>query len=55
MSTLSAIGDSGNPVDWFFLYKIPSKSTESDGKTPTGTQYVYFDPETGQKILTFSP
>ena len=46
---LSAIADDGNPVDWWFMYKVAGKSkasgeTKSSEKTkPTGTEYVYFD------------
>ncbi|GGB05100.1 putative deoxyribonuclease-2 [Puia dinghuensis] len=43
------MNDLGKPVDWFFLYKIPSKGTASDGSKPTGTAYVYFD-ATGKKL-----
>ena len=40
---LSAIDDDGNPVDWWFLYKIAGKSIVSDGSKATGNEYVYFD------------
>lgn len=40
---LSAMDDSGKPVDWFFMYKIAGKSTGSQVSKDAGTQYVYFD------------
>ena len=40
---LSSIGDDGNPVDWWFIYKVAGKSTVSDGSKATGTEYVYYD------------
>jgi len=43
MTTLSAMDDAGNPVDWWFMYKVAGKSTTSDGSKVTGTGYVYFD------------
>ena len=35
-SLLSAFDDSGQPVDWWFAYKVSSKSESTDGSTPTG-------------------
>ncbi len=40
---LQCIGDLGQPVDWWFIYKIPSKSKVSDGGKASGTEYLYFD------------
>jgi deoxyribonuclease II len=40
---LSAIDDDGNPVDWWFIYKVAGKSKSSTGGKFTGTEYVYFD------------
>jgi deoxyribonuclease-2 len=38
---LYAMDETGNPVDWWFMYKIAGKAK---GKTKwTGTEYVYFD------------
>jgi deoxyribonuclease-2 len=53
---LSAMDDTGKPVDWWFIYKIPGKSTASDKSKPTGTEFVYFD-SSGKKTekLTLSP
>jgi deoxyribonuclease-2 len=43
---LSTIDENGNPVDWFFMYKVAGKSETSDGSKVTGTEYVYFDANT---------
>jgi deoxyribonuclease II len=47
-TALSAIGDAGHPVDWWFIYKVPKDargSAKSTVKVPpaTGYEYVYFD------------
>lgn len=60
---LSAMGDEGKPVDWWFMYKVAGESTTSDGgkgpvlngKKVTGAEYVYFDasmPKTGKLALS---
>src|SRR5688572_3519953 len=55
-NVLSARDDNGNPVDWWFLYKIAGKSVASDGSRATGNEYVYFDSSGPQgKKLTLSP
>ncbi|HEX8370749.1 MAG TPA: deoxyribonuclease II family protein [Pyrinomonadaceae bacterium] len=55
-NTLSAMDDNGNPVDWWFLYKVAGKSVASDGSKATGNEYVYFDSSGPQgKKLTLSP
>jgi deoxyribonuclease-2 len=40
---LSAIDDHGNPVDWWFLYKVAGKSVVTGGPKATGNEYIYFD------------
>lgn len=42
---ISCIGDNGNPVDWWFVYKVAGKSVTSDGSKAKGTEYVYYDSE----------
>lgn len=42
-STLSAMDDDNNPIDWWFIYKVAGKSKVSDGSKAIGTEYVYFD------------
>jgi deoxyribonuclease-2 len=51
---LSAMGDDGKAVDWWFMYKVAGDSTTSagargpvlDGRKVTGIEYLYFDAET---------
>lgn len=40
---LSAMDENGNPVDWWFMYKVSGKSKAGAGIKITGTEYVYFD------------
>jgi len=41
---LSARDDQkGNPVDWWFMYKVSGKSTSTSGMTVKGDEYLYFD------------
>lgn len=40
---LQVIGDNGQPVDWWFAYKISKQSKSSKGTTPKGSEYLYFD------------
>jgi deoxyribonuclease-2 len=59
---LSAMGDDGKPVDWWFMYKVAGDSTTStggkapvlDGKKVTGIEYLYYDAETRGE-LALSP
>ncbi len=43
---LSAKNDAGQPVDWWFAYKISSESESSKGLKATGGEYVYYDADT---------
>jgi deoxyribonuclease-2 len=43
---LSAMDETGKPVDWWFAYKVAGKSTTTNGSKVTGTEYVYFDSNT---------
>jgi deoxyribonuclease-2 len=51
---LSAIGDSGKHVDWWFIYKVPkdAKAADKSGKPATGYEYAYFDSDS--KVLAGS-
>lgn len=44
---LNAIGDSGQAVDWWFMYKLPRNAHPPDNphspQRSTGFEYVYFD------------
>jgi deoxyribonuclease-2 len=55
---LSAIDEKGNPVDWWFMYKISGQSKTSAGADvggEAGVEYVYFDanvPANGKLALS---
>jgi deoxyribonuclease-2 len=47
--TLSALDDAGNPVDWWFLYKLPQDAVPTAGApagtaTTTGFEYLFYVP-----------
>ncbi|XP_051693800.2 deoxyribonuclease-2-alpha isoform X2 [Oryctolagus cuniculus] len=43
---LSCYGDSGQPVDWFVVYKLPAHSGSGDA-AGSGLRYKYLDPRSG--------
>lgn len=45
---ISALDESGKPVDWWFLYKVPKLSKDAQSASATGYEYVYFDPNAAQ-------
>ena len=52
---ISAIDENGNPVDWWFIYKVSGESTTSTGGKVLGTEYIYFDsnmPSDGKAALS---
>jgi len=60
---VSAVGDDGKPVDWWFMYKVAGESTTAEGgrgpalqgKKVTGAEYLYFDartPSSGKLALS---
>ena len=56
---LTAIDESGKPVDWWFLYKLPSgvkprAGQHSGKKTTQGNEYLYYDPRR-KRPLELSP
>ena len=40
---LSLLSDSGRPVDWWFLYKVPRILTSSQSAAASGYEYLYYD------------
>ena len=40
---ISALDESGKPVDWWFLYKVPKLTKDAQSNSATGYEYVYFD------------
>jgi hypothetical protein len=48
--TISALDENGNPVDWWFVYKVPKLVGTGSGSA-AGYEYVYYDPNVG-KVVT---
>jgi deoxyribonuclease II len=40
---ISALDESGKPVDWWFIYKVPKLSAGAAQDPATGYEYVYYD------------
>jgi len=40
---ISALDEAGNPVDWWFIYKVPKLSAGAGDDSATGYEYVYYD------------
>jgi deoxyribonuclease-2 len=54
---LSPLDENGNPVDWWFMYKVPKLKASDLTDATTGFEYVYFDSqmaESGQSITRSS-
>jgi deoxyribonuclease-2 len=47
--TVGARDEHGQPVDWWFLYKVPRLAASAQGSAATGYEYVYYDPH-AQKV-----
>jgi len=41
---ISALDESSQPVDWWFLYKVPQLTEHANTAGATGYEYVYYDP-----------
>ena len=41
--SLSPLNESGMPVDWWFMYKVPKLKASSGVQASTGFEYAYFD------------
>lgn len=58
---ISALDESGNPVDWWFIYKVPKLSAGAALDPATGYEYVYYDsaidahPDKLTRRVTLSP
>lgn len=50
---LSALDEQGNPVDWWFAYKVPKMDLTDHGNAATGYEYLYYDPN--QDRVAMSP
>jgi deoxyribonuclease-2 len=52
---IAALDEKGNPVDWWFIYKVAGKSKASDNTKPKGTEYLYYDSNFPKgKLITLS-
>lgn len=40
---VSALDESGNPVDWWFMYKVPQLGKGANTDQATGYEYIYYD------------
>jgi deoxyribonuclease-2 len=40
---ISALDESGNPIDWWFAYKVPKLGKAANEPTATGYEYLYYD------------
>ena len=40
---ISALDESGKPVDWWFIYKVPKLSAGAAIDPATGYEYVYYE------------
>ncbi len=45
---LSALDENGNPVDWWFAYKIPKLIQNASTPDAIEYEYVYYDPNVGK-------
>lgn len=45
---VSALNESGKPVDWWFAYKVPKLAKDASSHSATGYEYVYYDPVVGK-------
>jgi deoxyribonuclease-2 len=50
---VKALDEKGNPVDWWFIYKVPKLVRSAQSESATGYEYVYFD--AGSSEVTRSP
>lgn len=41
---ISPLDESGNPVDWWFAYKVPKLGKTPNEPSATGYEYLYYDP-----------
>lgn len=40
---ISALDESGQPVDWWFMYKVPQLNSGAGTDNATGYEYIYYD------------
>jgi deoxyribonuclease-2 len=47
---ISALNESGQPIDWWFIYKVPNLTKDAQTDSATGYEYVYFDSNSNQAL-----
>ena len=47
---LNALDEGGNPVDWWFAYKVPKLGTEATNPAALGYEYIYYDQDVGKVV-----
>lgn len=45
--SVAALDEDGEPVDWWFAYKVPKLTKNAGTDSATGYEYVYYDPQVG--------
>jgi deoxyribonuclease-2 len=50
---VEALDEQGNPIDWWFIYKVPKLTKSANTDSATGYEYVYFDARS--KVVNRSP
>jgi deoxyribonuclease-2 len=52
---ISALNETGKPVDFWFIYKVPQLSAGAANDSATGYEYVYYDPTVTKNAQYKSP
>lgn len=47
---ITPLDESGNPVDWWFIYKIPKLMKGANEPGASGYEYLYYDPKIGKAV-----
>ena len=45
---ISALDENGEPVDWWFAYKVPKLAKDASSPSATGYEYLYYDTTVGK-------
>lgn len=53
MTAIGPLDESGNPIDWWFAYKVPKLTKTATSVSAVGYEYLYFDPS--RKSVEKSP
>ena len=47
---VSVLNETGQPIDWWFMYKVPKLTKDGTSSSAKGYEYIYFDPTTKQPV-----